>query len=309
MVETSKFKMITAEELHELRQQNAEICLLHTLPEIQYLKTRIPNSEQACVYEVTFVEQVEKLTEDRNCQIVVYGADSETMDAFTAAEKLDMAGYKDITILHGGIAEWQAQGFPLEGTDPQKTESPDLVFTDGSYQIDCKQSNIGWTGRNLNTSHYGNVDIQSGVIQVVGGRISGDFEIDMTSISNINLAGDELQPVLLDHLKSDDFFHTSLFPAARFEITDVSPLEVNSLSSPNFKVDGNLKMHGVQAEQNFPAIISQAENGSIILEAHFDIDRTRWNVIYGSAKYFKHLGMHLVFDHITIELRIITAAD
>ncbi len=309
MVETSKFKMITAEELHVLMQENTEIFLLHTLPEFQFLKVRIPNSKQACVYEVTFVEQVETLTSDRNSQIVVYGADSETMDAFTAAEKLDMAGYKNITILHGGIAGWQAQGLFVEGSHPQESEDSDVFFTDGSHNIDCKQSNIGWSGRNLNTTHYGNVDIQSGVIRVTGGKITGEFEIDMTSISNINLAGDELQPVLLDHLKSDDFFHTSLFPAAQFEIIDATPLAENSLSSPNFQIKGRLKMHGVQADQNFAAIISRAENGAIILEAHFDIDRTRWNVIYGSAKYFKHLGMHLVFDHITIELRLITAAD
>jgi hypothetical protein len=34
--------------------------------------------------------------------------------------------------------------------------------------------------------------------------------------------------------------------------------------------------------------------------AHFDFDRTRWNVIYGSSRFFEHLGMHLVFDLISI---------
>ena len=40
-------------------------------------------------------------------------------------------------------------------------------------------------------------------------------------------------------------------------------------------------------------------------EAHFDIDRTRWKVIYGSSRFFKHLGMHLVFDLISIQCRIV----
>jgi hypothetical protein len=38
------------------------------------------------------------------------------------------------------------------------------------------------------------------------------------------------------------------------------------------------------------------------IEAHFDIDRTRWKVIYGSARFFEHLGMHLVFDPISIQI-------
>lgn len=37
---------------------------------------------------------------------------------------------------------------------------------------------------------------------------------------------------------------------------------------------------------------------------HFDIDRTRWGVICGSSRFFKHLGMHLVYDPISIQVRI-----
>jgi hypothetical protein len=36
------------------------------------------------------------------------------------------------------------------------------------------------------------------------------------------------------------------------------------------------------------------------------IDRTLWNVLYGSGKYFRRLGGHLVNDQIEIQLRIVT---
>ncbi len=42
------------------------------------------------------------------------------------------------------------------------------------------------------------------------------------------------------------------------------------------------------------------------LEGHFDIDRTRWKIIYGSTRFFEHLGMHKVFDLISIQVRIVT---
>jgi hypothetical protein len=44
----------------------------------------------------------------------------------------------------------------------------------------------------------------------------------------------------------------------------------------------------------------------VSIEAHFDLDRTTWNVLYGSSSYFEHLGMHLVYDLITVELRVFT---
>ena len=48
--------------------------------------------------------------------------------------------------------------------------------------------------------------------------MTGAVEIDMDSIENINLEGDELQPVLVSHLKSDDFFLVKAFPKAKFTI-------------------------------------------------------------------------------------------
>jgi hypothetical protein len=39
--------------------------------------------------------------------------------------------------------------------------------------------------------------------------------------------------------------------------------------------------------------------------ANFDLDRTRWGVIYGSARFFKHLSYHIVYDLISIDLRVV----
>ena len=47
----------------------------------------------------------------------------------------------------------------------------------------------------------------------------------MNSITNLNHEGDELQSVLIDHLKSDDFFLTKLFPTAKFEILSAKPVK------------------------------------------------------------------------------------
>jgi polyisoprenoid-binding protein YceI len=38
------------------------------------------------------------------------------------------------------------------------------------------------------------------------------------------------------------------------------------------------------------------------VEAHLDFDRTRWNVLYGSGRFFARLGMHLVSDTISLQV-------
>ena len=70
-------------------------------------------------------------------------------------------------------------------------------------------------------------------------------------------------------------------------------------------MEGTLELRGVGNQMKFPATISRLPDGAITAEAHFDFDRTQWKIIYGSSRYFEHLGMHLVFDPISIELRIV----
>ncbi len=61
---------------------------------------------------------------------------------------------------------------------------------------------------------------------------------------------------------------------------------------------------GVSAALDFDMTANLAEDNMLTLEGHFDIDRTRWNIIYGSTRFFEHLGMHKVFDLISIQVRI-----
>jgi hypothetical protein len=77
---------------------------------------------------------------------------------------------------------------------------------DGKYPVDWDAGEVEWAGRNPNTRHIGMIDIAEGVIDIKLCAITGTVEIDMNSIHNINLKGDELQPDLEAHLRSNDFF-------------------------------------------------------------------------------------------------------
>ena len=53
------------------------------------------------------------------------------------------------------------------------------------------------------------------------------------------------------------------------------------------------------------ATVTPTADRRMAAEAHFDFDRVRWGIIYGSRRFFEHLGMHGVFDMISIQLRIV----
>ena len=48
-----------------------------------------------------------------------------------------------------------------------------------------------------------------------------------------------------------------------------------------------------------------ASEGALLARANFDLDRTEWNVLYGSGKFYEKLGRHLVSDLITLDLKIV----
>ena len=305
MRNNSKYPSISAADLSQWLREKKNCIIIDILPQDHFNKVHLPSSRNACVFEVSFVEQVRQITIQKDAVIVLCGFNAKTMDSLTAAEKLLRAGYTNISILSGGLEGWREKRLPLEGSSPETIEKGNstLKLFDGKYTINSDGSSIIWTGRNPNSSHFGNVSIIGGSLKVADTIITGNFGIDMESITNINLEGDELQPVLIEHLKSDDFFDTGLFPMASFEITDSRISPEPYVTTPNVDISGKLSLRGIQSEQSFPATIVSTEEG-LRLESHFDLDRTRWNIIYGSARFFEHLGMHTVFDLISIQLRL-----
>jgi len=298
--------MIPPAELSRLLDSGHRLLLLDVLPKARYRQVHLPGAENACVFEVSFLDQVAELTADKTGKIVIYGVKEQTHDAATAADKLQRNGYTCVSVVEGGLEAWQAAGFAVEGENVNAAELPAPRLAEGSYRVDTEASLIAWAGRNPNSTHHGTLRQSAGEVRIAGGEIRGEFTIDMNSIENLNLAGDELQPVLDAHLKSDDFFFVKLFPEARFEMVAKPTTDRQPVSAPNYRVSGRLTLRGHSAEQSFPATIVPADEGRFAAEAHFDIDRTRWGAIYGSTKFFEHLGMHLVFDQISLQLRIIT---
>src|SRR4029078_158194 len=115
-----------------------------------------------------------------------------------------------------------------------------------------------------------------------------------------------LREMLVHHLKSDDFFDVEKFPESEFRLTKIEPLPGDTPGNPNVRVTGKLTLKKVKRELTFPAIVGATSDGTLAADAHFDIDRTLWNVRYGSGKFYEKLGKHLVNDIISLGLKIFT---
>jgi polyisoprenoid-binding protein YceI/rhodanese-related sulfurtransferase len=296
-----------AKDLKLLLSEKSDIVLIDLLPPDHFGKVHIPSAKNACVFFVSFLDDLAAVVPDKQTSVVVYGSSTRSQDVAMALEKLDRAGYQQVSFLNGGLEAWRGAGYDIEGEETDQHDDPQtiVVLSDGHYTVDPEASQIEWTGRNPNSRHIGTVDIAKGVIDIKDGTVTGKVEIDMNTIHNINLEGDELQPVLEDHLRSDDFFFTKMFPKAVFTFKKVKRIEPGWLTAPSYHVNGELTLRGVSADLDFDATVALLEDSSLALEAHFDIDRTRWNVIYGSTRFFEHLGMHKVFDLLSFQIRMI----
>lgn len=288
-------------------QSSTNRLILDVLPPEHFEARHIPSARNACVYEVTFLQQVSALAADKKMAIIVYGAGEDSLDAVTAAEKLCRDGYENVAVFHGGLPAWKKAGKILEGTHAELEEPahPVLELRKSRYNAIPDESTVSWTGRNYNSRHTGTVTIKNGVLDCQTEDLQGSFTMAMESIANNDLAGSELQPVLEAHLKSDDFFFVSRFPSCTVEITRMRPIPGAGATMPNYNVQAVMTLRGNAQSIAFDANLRPLAEGRIALMANFDLDRTQWGVIYGSARFFKFLSYHIVFDIISIDLRVV----
>ena len=146
MSEIETANSLSVAELHGLLQDGQNLLLLDTLPKSRYQQKHLPGAESTCVFEVNFLTQVAAISPDKHRPIVVYGVSEKTHDARTAAAKLLRDGYSHVSVLTGGLAAWQAAGYPLEGDAVDTLEQPAATPPSGNYQIDTEPASSSGPG-------------------------------------------------------------------------------------------------------------------------------------------------------------------
>ena len=167
---------------------------------------------------------------------------------------------------------------------------------------------IVWEAAKPTGNHNGTINTSGGQIFIKDGKISGgNFTIDMSSITVLDLEGDD-KASLEAHLKgletesATDFFNTTKYPTGKFEIT--SAIDSTFEDGSNTLVKGNLTLLDVTKEIAIPVNLTVLDSTIAVISKGFSINRTEWGIVYKSKNVFKEIGDKFINDEIVLKLKL-----
>ncbi|WP_436516826.1 YceI family protein [Ekhidna sp. To15] len=173
--------------------------------------------------------------------------------------------------------------------------------TKENYKVSTEESTVEWVGKKVTGQHNGVISLQGGRLEMVEGQlVGGIFTIDMTTITDTDLSGGSKEK-LEGHLKSDDFFGVEKFPTATFVITKAVPQ-----GPGKYKIIGNITIKGKTEEIQFPATIEE-KDGKMVASADLSIDRSKFDVRYGSGSFFDNLGDKTIYDNFDLSISLVAS--
>lgn len=160
---------------------------------------------------------------------------------------------------------------------------------------DKEKTKLAWLGEKVTGQHTGTIDLKSGWLSWKDNAIvAGGFEIDMASLKD-----SERNERLEGHLKSDDFFGVEKYPVSKLILTGSTPFEKGTAI-----VKGNLTIKETTNPVEFKATMQKTEDG-IWFYANIIVDRSKFNVRYGSGSFFDNLGDKTIYDEFKLKVSLL----
>ena len=166
-----------------------------------------------------------------------------------------------------------------------------------SLAVDPAASKIVFIGKKVTGEHTGEVKVQDGNLDFDGKTFKGgNFTVDMTTITNTDLTDKEYNKKFIDHMNSADFFDTANNKTATFKTTKVSKVKGDT-----YKVTGLLTIKGKPNSVTFNADVTRDAANAVV-----KIDRTKYDIKYGSGKFFQGLGDKMINDEFQLTVNLVT---
>jgi polyisoprenoid-binding protein YceI len=174
------------------------------------------------------------------------------------------------------------------------------------YKIQASESKVFWTGKKLSGEHVGVISLKNGEIVLDGDKfVSAKINIDMSSITCTDIEDANYNQKLVGHLKSDDFFSVEKFPESNFKATQFDAISGAKSGEANYTVKGVLSIKGISHEISFPAKL-EIKNNQLFVDASLSIDRTKWDIKYGSGSFFDGLGDKMIKDKFDLKFQLVS---
>ncbi len=162
-------------------------------------------------------------------------------------------------------------------------------------KIDTSKSSIHWIGKKIMGQHDGTIDFKEGSLIFDGKKLTGgNFTVDMKTISTTDVEG-KAKGNLDGHLKSDDFFGVEKFPTSKLvfkKITDKG----NGL----YTITADLTIKEITNSITFDIIVKDS-----IATTNFSVDRTKFDVKYGSKSFFEEIGDRAINDEFELGVKLV----
>ncbi len=160
-------------------------------------------------------------------------------------------------------------------------------------------SSVEWVGEKIAGKHTGTIKVKEGSIHLHNGTFTnGSITIDMTTIACTDLKKDEGGSKLEGHLNSPDFFDVANHKTAVLNITSVVLIEGNKHT-----ISGDLTIKGITKPISFPATV-EFKDDKLAAYATLNVDRTLYDIKYGSGQFFEGLGDKMIKDNFIINFKI-----
>ncbi len=162
-------------------------------------------------------------------------------------------------------------------------------------KVDIEASTVEWSASKVTGKHSGTIKIKEGDLTFTDGALSGGtFTMDMTSLKATDIQG-KMAGKLEGHLKSPDFFGVEEFPTSTLVIKNV----YSRGTMGEYKVVGDITIKGMTKEVKFNTVLKEG-----VATATINLDRTDYNVKYGSGSFFSNLGDKTIHDEFVLDVSL-----
>lgn len=163
-------------------------------------------------------------------------------------------------------------------------------------KVDVTASTLEWKAYKVTGQHAGTIQLKSGELVYENDQLTGGkFTVDMTAIAVTDMQGKGAER-LKGHLESPDFFNIAEHPTASFTIT-----KAIAYADGKYKIEGNMTIKDITKEVKF--IAETTEDGDIT--ADIQIDRSDFDVRYGSGSFFDNLGDKTIYDEFDLSVTLV----
>jgi polyisoprenoid-binding protein YceI len=163
-------------------------------------------------------------------------------------------------------------------------------------KINTEKSKINWVGKKVTGQHAGTMNFDGGTLVFEKNELKGgSFVVDMSSIAVTDLAAGKGKEKLEGHLKADDFFGTDKFATSSLDFK-----KIGAKGNGVYTVTADMTIKGITNPVTFEITVKGNTATTKLM-----IDRTKYDIKYGSGSFFDNLGDKTINDEFELNVSLL----